>query len=157
MNKLLCNKARNRKKTRLCLTVFISFKPVLYFVNEIYQHNDLTMFKIKKSTAQKQKKLLFAELYKRQKTLFGFHLVSKIIYRNFLHSVLCVCLLVKCVFDLFSIRIFIVKCLTFESLVNQNPYNVCKNDILIPTWHSRLRWWIISFTNILINCCTLFF
>lgn len=33
--------------------VFFSFKPVLYFINEIYEHNDLTLFKIKKATAQK--------------------------------------------------------------------------------------------------------
>ena len=36
-----------------CVWVFFSFKPVLYFKNEIYEHNDLTLFKIKKSTAQK--------------------------------------------------------------------------------------------------------
>lgn len=41
------------EKKRLCLGFFLSFKPVLYFINEIYEHNDLTLFKIKKSTAQK--------------------------------------------------------------------------------------------------------
>lgn len=40
------------EKKLLCLG-FFSFKPVLYFKNEIYEHNDLTLFKIKKSTAQK--------------------------------------------------------------------------------------------------------